>query len=330
MASEQQKLKRMEKPGLGYGQFAASPLNGKPFSIREYALMSRQRNIEQSWPFSQKYLKLCLDNGITNILPPFETRRTILDGLHGRLAVDSGKNSRTKLFETEKKSRPVKYPSLKDTISLLCEKLGRLSLSCNGGALVGQKRGLVAKSDSQISNNVQSFKAQTSFRESNCEKGRRRKRKTKTKTKSMVEIMAVAKHCILKGNDRIIVSGCTSTAFHEQNADEKRKKDFKGVSSVTSSRSIEPNDGFSSTKKRRRCNDDYVPGISQCNQRSRSSMDAINYKNDVGCKFESRSRKPSSCRTAEIEKKPGGFERKALKTHPIQISVVELQDHNAC
>ncbi|XP_057249192.1 uncharacterized protein LOC104889696 isoform X2 [Beta vulgaris subsp. vulgaris] len=40
------------------------------FSMRQYVLLSRQKDIFKSWPFAEKYLRLCLKYGVTNVLPP--------------------------------------------------------------------------------------------------------------------------------------------------------------------------------------------------------------------------------------------------------------------
>ncbi|XP_021749218.1 uncharacterized protein LOC110714971 [Chenopodium quinoa] len=46
----------------------------KLFSIRHYVYLSRQKNTFQNWPFQEKYLKSCLEYGVTNVLPPLEAR----------------------------------------------------------------------------------------------------------------------------------------------------------------------------------------------------------------------------------------------------------------
>ncbi|XP_031491830.1 uncharacterized protein LOC116258676 [Nymphaea colorata] len=42
------------------------------FSIRDYVCQSRTKSIKQNWPFHPPYLQLCLDHGVTDVLPPFE------------------------------------------------------------------------------------------------------------------------------------------------------------------------------------------------------------------------------------------------------------------
>ncbi|KZV42315.1 hypothetical protein F511_40866 [Dorcoceras hygrometricum] len=43
------------------------------FSIRDYVSSARGKDIKISWPFSEKNLQLCLKNGVTDVLPPFQS-----------------------------------------------------------------------------------------------------------------------------------------------------------------------------------------------------------------------------------------------------------------
>lgn len=52
--------------------------NNKPplppkFSIRDYVFNHRSIDIKKNWPFSQEKLQLCLKNGMTQVLPPFQS-----------------------------------------------------------------------------------------------------------------------------------------------------------------------------------------------------------------------------------------------------------------
>ncbi|KAI4320867.1 hypothetical protein MLD38_034306 [Melastoma candidum] len=42
------------------------------FSLREYVFRSRSKDISANWPFSQKNLQICLQHGVTEVLPPFK------------------------------------------------------------------------------------------------------------------------------------------------------------------------------------------------------------------------------------------------------------------
>lgn len=43
------------------------------FSIRDYVFSSRCKDITCNWPFSSESLQLCLDSGVKNFLPPFQS-----------------------------------------------------------------------------------------------------------------------------------------------------------------------------------------------------------------------------------------------------------------
>ncbi|XP_073058840.1 uncharacterized protein [Primulina eburnea] len=43
------------------------------FSIRDYVSSARGKDIRNNWPFSQKNLQLCLEHGVTDVLPPFQS-----------------------------------------------------------------------------------------------------------------------------------------------------------------------------------------------------------------------------------------------------------------
>ncbi|KAG9159868.1 hypothetical protein Leryth_007868, partial [Lithospermum erythrorhizon] len=43
------------------------------FTIRDYAFSNRSKDIKTSWPFSGKSLQLCLNHGVKDLLPPFQS-----------------------------------------------------------------------------------------------------------------------------------------------------------------------------------------------------------------------------------------------------------------
>ncbi|CAI0396915.1 unnamed protein product [Linum tenue] len=47
------------------------------FSIRDYVFTARSKDIKTNWPFSSKNLQLCLNHGLTEVLPPFQPLDTI-------------------------------------------------------------------------------------------------------------------------------------------------------------------------------------------------------------------------------------------------------------
>ncbi|CAM8986858.1 unnamed protein product [Rhodiola kirilowii] len=44
------------------------------FSIRDFVLSARNKDIRTNWPFSDKHLKLCLMHGVKDVLPPFQPK----------------------------------------------------------------------------------------------------------------------------------------------------------------------------------------------------------------------------------------------------------------
>ncbi|KAJ1385809.1 hypothetical protein SESBI_41318 [Sesbania bispinosa] len=59
-------------------QTDSAEAEAKPFSIRQYVSAWRQKNISGNWPFPEKYLQMCLERGIKDVLPPFEPQKTSL------------------------------------------------------------------------------------------------------------------------------------------------------------------------------------------------------------------------------------------------------------
>ncbi|KAI3946576.1 hypothetical protein MKX01_014434 [Papaver californicum] len=50
----------------------AVPVNEPLFSIRDYVLAARDKNITCNWPFPEKYLQTCMIRGVSKVLPPFD------------------------------------------------------------------------------------------------------------------------------------------------------------------------------------------------------------------------------------------------------------------
>lgn len=46
---------------------------------RKYVHATRERDISLNWPFSQRYLKTCLNHGVINVLPPLESHDSTMD-----------------------------------------------------------------------------------------------------------------------------------------------------------------------------------------------------------------------------------------------------------
>ncbi|KAL8128789.1 hypothetical protein V2J09_017944, partial [Rumex salicifolius] len=290
MSSKRLSSNATEKPRLD----CAPQTDVKPFSIRNFVSITRQKNVAQSWPFQQKYLKIILDHGISDVLPPLETHNHNANGrsitntsLNQKRSCVFGKNCGVGKQKTESISRRGKdFVSLHNTITHLSQKLARLSLSSNGDKIVGQKQLLYATPNPQSSGNQSSYKMQNICYENTGDKGV--ERKGKTKMKSLAEILAVAKHCILDSHGRINVSGADSKA-------------------------PEPNEGCRLIKKHQR-RDDFVAGVFEYSKRSRTTrVSNLRYKEG---KCKSCWGREDSCKTAQTQQKPGGYGSKFVETSP--------------
>lgn len=76
---------------------------------RQYVLLSRQKDIFKSWPFAEKYLRLCLKYGVTNVLPPLYDNK-------GKVT-NEGDNHEVSIQET--------------LMSMVCEQIQLINLSCH-------------------------------------------------------------------------------------------------------------------------------------------------------------------------------------------------------
>ncbi|XVF37852.1 hypothetical protein REPUB_Repub20aG0046700 [Reevesia pubescens] len=57
---------------MGCESYVNGEADTKPFSIRQFVIDTRTKDILHCWPFPQKYLQICLKYGVSNVLPPFE------------------------------------------------------------------------------------------------------------------------------------------------------------------------------------------------------------------------------------------------------------------
>ncbi|CAK9187382.1 unnamed protein product [Ilex paraguariensis] len=56
------------------------------FSIRQHVLAAREKDLSLSWPFPERYLYVCLKNGIKNVLPPLEVCDSTTNHLQGEVS----------------------------------------------------------------------------------------------------------------------------------------------------------------------------------------------------------------------------------------------------
>ncbi|KAH0981444.1 hypothetical protein GBA52_008621 [Prunus armeniaca] len=60
----------------------------RPFSIRQYVLACRQKDVLSNWPFPEKYLQICLNYGISDVLPPLESHNSAIQSLRGAVGLN--------------------------------------------------------------------------------------------------------------------------------------------------------------------------------------------------------------------------------------------------
>ncbi|XP_059448310.1 uncharacterized protein LOC132179587 [Corylus avellana] len=180
------------------------------FSIRQFVLASRQNDILRSWPFPEKYLQICFKHGIRNVLPPLEPRDSAIQSLRGCAKfkfseqdiekTDSFDNKAPDSVEQEKLVKDECDSYSHEELSKVSGQDCNLSLSSNSYKL--------EEKNSDIPSVDKNSKSQISS------KGLRHKRKRykgKRKKRSMVDILAIAKHCNLEDLHRINrILGCGS------------------------------------------------------------------------------------------------------------------------
>ncbi|XP_028759548.1 uncharacterized protein LOC114718417 [Neltuma alba] len=187
----------------------------KTFSIRQYAFASRQKSLLQSWPFPEKYLRMCLDRGLRNVLPPF--------GLHNNNSVcESSHNGIPNLNDScdqdydDKNVRVLKFES-PDHHPLELKKQNIINHS-DSGFLSNEERSKAMMTSLQEEGTIpppDCFK--NSSQVLNCSSkpsgklDRRRRRKGRCKKRSMADILAVAKHCTSEEIYRINQFSYTAT-----------------------------------------------------------------------------------------------------------------------
>lgn len=205
----------------------------KPFSIRQYVLASRHKGIFHSWPFPNK---LCLKD----VLPPFETES--LKGCSSNLVQYSRNDRDSKELAEFCKTESVQHvieqnkPYFKNECDLLSHGEGSYkkvtkeyespSSHVDGNQLPNYNASvnLCESVDHIPSSSIHIRKRLPSLDlvSSKAMKDKCRKRKGRCKKRSMVDILAVARHCSLEEIHRINKFCYTSTetvteAYQHQN-----------------------------------------------------------------------------------------------------------------
>lgn len=224
MLSPQQNLPQQKGPNHNEG---GSYLNS--FSIRQYVLAAREKDVSCNWPFPEKYLRVCQKHGISNLLPTLEplvlaTNQSHKEGLSLNytqeeiinadyvISIDGHKENIEGCDLNSEVSSQACNLSLSSDI---CKHKENNSLSSDIVHVPGSPEiQLSTTTPSLHPHFVQSTEALTSTKRS---KHKQRKCKRKRKKRSMVDIFAVAKRCTLEGMDGINELGCGSMNYLEVN-----------------------------------------------------------------------------------------------------------------
>ncbi|XP_042480407.1 uncharacterized protein LOC122061258 isoform X2 [Macadamia integrifolia] len=181
-----------------------------PFSIRQYVFEARQKDIYSNWPFPDEHLKVCLKNGVSRILPPFEPSYTVRNSSHKK---DVGQNCANKEdsdvgFIDKNSNRidgidenlEVAGDVIMDTaISEVLKKVSHLCLNCNKPEH-GEAKGLSSNvGEHPLLQIVVALPSTKEFRNKRQKhKGRPMKHKGKPKKRKLADILTEARPCTLE------------------------------------------------------------------------------------------------------------------------------------
>ncbi|XP_027365485.1 uncharacterized protein LOC113872262 [Abrus precatorius] len=195
MMSQQQNLPTVSQ---SLQQQTGSEADVKPFSIRQYVLASRHRSIFHSWPFHEKYLQMCLKHGLRDVLPPLGRQTSLPEPLKGCSNLMDSRND-SKEADFCKPEVPHIIDDHKRNIKNECDYKVTNHItssheegnqhSCNVSANLSQPT-------DTYSTHV--HKSTPLFPSCKAVKDKRRRRKGRCKKRSMVDILAVARHCTLE------------------------------------------------------------------------------------------------------------------------------------
>ncbi|KHN37302.1 uncharacterized protein LOC114370996 [Glycine soja] len=211
MMSQQQNLSSVSQSLL---QQTISGADVKPFSIRQCVLASRHTNILQSWPFHEKHLQLCLNQGLKEVLPPFGRQTSPAESLQGcsnflmhfRNVNDDKEPDFCKAEEVPQNIKN-EYCDYKVTNQPSSHEEGNQQHKC----------GISSSSNVHKSNPV------VLLPPSKAVKDKRRRRRGRCKKRSIVDILAEARHSTLEEIHRMnkfyydatVIEGCQQTVAYE-------------------------------------------------------------------------------------------------------------------
>ncbi|KAI4334847.1 hypothetical protein L6164_013556 [Bauhinia variegata] len=181
----------------------------KPFSIRQFVVSSRQKNIFVCWPFTEKYLQLCLNHGLKDVLPPIELPTKFAESIKDSSNLDccqDGNNAyickveKPYLIEQQQNIKSeLDFSSNEERSKVTSRDEEGSPQNCNVFSFVSPEADTFTKPSSGL---IHKGMQRLSSCKRKKHKWRRRKGKF-CKKKSMTEILAAAKHCTLEDLQRI-------------------------------------------------------------------------------------------------------------------------------
>lgn len=204
------------------------------FSIRQYVLASRQKDILRNWPFPVKYLQICFKHGINNVLPPLdEPRDSAIQSLRAGVRFNCFEQDNEKANSTENIVGQENFlrdecdSYFNEALSKVSSQDCHLSLSSNSYMLEENNQltsdissdiivPMVQPSTTMPSSHLYVDPDSKSPTSSKRLRHKRKRHKGKHKKRSMVDILSVAKHCTMEDLRRINrILGCGSAKTPE-------------------------------------------------------------------------------------------------------------------
>ncbi|KAL2323863.1 hypothetical protein Fmac_022921 [Flemingia macrophylla] len=178
----------------------------KPFSIRQYVLAFRHRNILHSWPFHEKHLQLCLKHGLKEVLPPFGRQTSLAESLKGCSNSMHSSNDHNNKADSCKAEVPLAIDDPLQCIKNECDYKVTKAPSSHEEENQQKCSSIISPN---LSKPVNTYTLQSSTNvpktlpPSKAVKDQRRRRRERCKKRSMVDILAVARHSTLEEIHRI-------------------------------------------------------------------------------------------------------------------------------
>ncbi|CAB4294149.1 unnamed protein product [Prunus armeniaca] len=213
----------------------------RPFSIRQYVLACRQKDVFSNWPFPEKYLQMCLNYGISDVLPPLESHNSAIQSLRGAVGlnctqqddenVDYSEDKEPDTIEQEIEDECKLYSDSEEAVSALSIQHCHLSPSNSSHKHEENKTGFSPHDASNImvstdqpstpsttipSSHLNVIQCNKTLPSSTKPRRMKKQHKGKHKKRSMASILSVAKPCTSEDLLRIKRLCCVSSAPLEQ------------------------------------------------------------------------------------------------------------------